>query len=471
MPGSVNLESKPLIIGLASIWAGGGHNALRDLLLEELEENPNFKIHSFTHSDSSYDWFNDQIFGRAPKFLNFIYKRTPNEYPGISAIKLVKECESFLKKTSPDIVISTNFGVCSAFGFLKHTLKLNFLNIYAIPDYGRTGHAAFPKNRYFKPDYVIVFDIETKKGLVDELEFPQEKILVSGAIARKSFRKLIKENQNKGKKQLLQEINKQLKQKWQIADDKKTYVISGGAGGVINKSYKLLKAISEYQEANPDFLKENQFLIMTGQNQKFRQKITGLRKHKSWQNIYPLPWIEQDVYAKSMLASEFPILITIAPATINQLLTASCGPLLIFHYRTGPELENVAFVIKEGLGIEENDPKAIISWIITGFSADDKARFKELTADYLKSRQQLLEDLPASLLTIFHASKLPQKKKGRFEINYSSISPKILWSIFLLLIPSSLIFAYAQYFKGKKKITQNEYVQKASKLKDRVWPF
>ena len=72
--GGINSQ-KPIIVGLASIWAGGGHNALRDILAEELNQHPEFQCHSFTHSDSSYDWFNDNIFGKAPIFLNFLFIR------------------------------------------------------------------------------------------------------------------------------------------------------------------------------------------------------------------------------------------------------------------------------------------------------------------------------------------------------------------------------------------------------------
>lgn len=468
-----SLAEKPIIVGLASIWAGGGHNALRDILAEELSQHKDFECHSFTHSDSSYDWFNDNIFGKAPIFLNFLYKKTPGEYPGVSAMKLVRECEEFINKIKPDIVISTNFGVCSAFGFLKRTLKLSFQNIYAIPDYGRTGAAAFPNNRYFKPDYVIVFDVETKKGLVEDLKFPSNKIILSGSIASRSFRDIIKDSKKLTRTELFKQINKELKFKWEIPSDKNTYIICGGAGGVINKSFKLLKAFAEYNEKNSAFQNENQFLIITGQNEKFRDKLNALRKKKNWQNIYPLPWISLNTYAKAMLASNFPILITIAPATINQLLTANCGPFVVYHYRTGPELENVAFIKKEGLGAEIKDPETIIHKIIKGFSVDERNDFLKLATEHLQLRKELLEELPAVLKTIYNANlnKKEINPKAIPSLDYTKISPKLLFSILILLIPSSLIFAYAQYFKGKKKIANNEYIKKATQLTGKFWPF
>lgn len=460
---------RPIIIGLASIWAGGGHNALRDLLLEELQDDKRFETHSFTHSDSSYDWFNDTVLGKAPKFLNFIYKRTPNEYPGVTAIKLVKECEQFVNEKKPDIVISTNFGVCSAFGFIKRTMKLNFINIYAIPDYGKTGNAAFPKNRYFKPDYAFVFDKLTKDGLIEDMEYPREKIVLLGAVARRSFRQIIKDNKHKTKEELIKEINKDIKQKWEIGNVKRTYLISGGAGGAMDKSWELLKTITEYQKEDREFQQNNQFLIIAGQHEEFRNKVNKLRRNRIWQNIYPLPWVNKETYAKCMLVSNIPILITIAPATINELLTAGCGPFIINRYRTGPEVENLAFVKQEGLGIEIKDPKELLKKIIIGFDKDAINDFNLKTKEYLHSREALLADLPASLMTIFNSSIIEKRKKKKlFNINYDLISPKILWTIFVLLIPSSLIFAYAQYFKGKKKITNNPVVKKAGEIKDEI---
>lgn len=461
-------NSLPINIGLASIWAGGGHNELRDFLFEELKKNEGFNLKSFTHTNASYNWFNDYVFGNLPTYLNFLYKHAPNDYPGISAINLVKECESFVNEFNPDIMISSNFGVCSAFQFIKKTLGLSFVNIYAIPDYGHTGKSIFPQNPYFKPDYVIVFDIETKKGLIDDMGFPAEKVIISGSIARESFRKLIEDNKTTEKESLIKSINKEISDCPPLSSEKGTYIFSGGSGGVINKSFKLLKKIAEYQDQDPEIIEKKQYVIITGQNSKFKDKINKLKKrYSNWSNFYPLPWIKQETYAKLMLISDFPILITIAPATINQLMTAECGPLVIYHYRTGPELENVAFSIKEGIGIKLQDPEEIIDKIVNGFTSEEELAFKQNARDYLYLREELLKDLAPTITMIYRKEieGLKERKKPTgMKINYDLISPKVLLTLFVLLIPSSLIFAYAQYFKGKNKFLNNQIVQKIIEL-------
>lgn len=458
----------PLNIGLASIWAGGGHNELRDFLFEELEKDKQFNLKSFTHSNAGYNWFNDKVFGNLPSYLNFLYKSTPNDYPGISAINLVKECEEFVNEFKPDIMISTNFGVCSAFQFIKKTLNLSFINIYAIPDYGHTGKSIFPQNHYFKPDYVIVFDIETKKGLIDDMEFPAEKVLISGSIARESFRFLIDKYRQTKRSTLIKEINKEIVDCPPLSDTKDTYIFSGGSGGVINKSYKLLKKIAEYQDSNPEAIDQKQYIIITGQNEKFKEKIDKRKnRYSNWSNFHPLPWIQLSTYGKLMLVSKFPILITIAPATINQLLTANCGPLVIYHYRTGPELENVAFSIKEGIGYKLKEPEDIIEKIMNGFTKEEEEKFTQNAKDYLHLRSELLKDLAPTLLMIYEKNQevvTKKKEPTQLKINYDLISPKILLTLFVLLLPSSLIYGYAQYFKGKKRFINNPIVQRILEL-------
>lgn len=451
------MQEKTIVVGLASIWAGGGHHALRDYLYEELLPHQEFDIHRFDHSDKSYDQFNDAFLGKFPDLFDIIYNNIPNEFPAVSALHLVEECERFIKEVNPDILIATNYGLSSAFALVKKTLKLNFVNIYAIPDYGRVGIAAFPANPYLKPDHVLVFDSEAKKGIVEELNFPKNNISVSGYVAKKSFIKIIEENIHKTKEQLIAEIELPL------SANKKTYLVTGGAGGVINKAEPLLKKIAAFQKKDLAFQANNQFVIITGKNEKYFKKLSKLQAKKiEWCNIIPVGWIAHEQYAKLQLLADAPILITIAPATINEFLEAKCGPFIIHHSRKAQEQANVDFVIQKKFGVFLPRSKDVLKLLIKGISPRKTQDFITRTEAYKQERTKKKELLPAEICAIYKQHISPNrrndKKKLKFKLDITKLLTRDLFMIFLMMLPYSIIYGYAQYYKQKSALFRNKYM-------------
>jgi UDP-N-acetylglucosamine:LPS N-acetylglucosamine transferase len=471
------LNKDKIVLGLASIWAGGGHNALRDYLFEELENREEFEIHQFTHSDASYNFINDFFFGRFSTLYDMVYNSLPNDFPGVSALNLVEECEEFIKKVNPDIVVSTNFGVCSAFGLIKKTLKLNFVNIYAIPDYGKQVAITLPKNRYLKPDYIIVFDKDTKDSLV-EMGVSKNKIILSGYLAKISFRKKIQDLGKLNKDDLLGEIKKEIKDKEILLakTDKENYILTGGAGGTIQKSLGLLKQIVDYQTNNVEFFNSKQFFIITGQNKKMLKKINDYRnKNKNWANIFAVPWIEHITYVKFQLLADFPIMVTIAPATINEMIESKCGPFLVYKCREGQEKPILNFAVKNRFAYYIPDKKAALKKIISGFSESEKRNFLENSKTYRFAMMERISHLGDILMKIYSDSDMPARKKDKFKLNIgidvTKISPKILFTIFALILPAPIIFAYAQYFKQSRKIKSNKLFGLFSESVSKLIPF
>ena len=272
-------KKKKIVIGLASVLAGGGHNALRDFLLENLEKDNRFECHSFTHSNTSLDKTNDVLWPKIGKAFDLLYKTIPNEYVSISAIQLVKECEEFVKTYNPDILLCSYFGIAAAFQLVKKSLKLHFLIINAIPDYGIPSDAYMP-TRYLKPDFMMVFDETAKNGIAKKYKFPKERMMLSGYLAKKCFHDMIMDAKKKSNEELVKEIKKELGTdfKLDIDPNRRTIIITGGAGGIVNKSYGLLQAVVKYQLNNPEFKNKNQILIMTGKNEKFFNKIYKFHK-------------------------------------------------------------------------------------------------------------------------------------------------------------------------------------------------
>jgi len=474
-----NDNKDKIVVGLVSIWAGGGHIALMDFLFEELKDDKRFTPYTYIHNDSSFDRINDMLLGKMGPLIDVFYKNLPNEYMSVSALKLVEECEKFIKKYNPDIVIGTNWGITGAFGLVKKSLKLNFINVLAIPDYGIPSMAGFPNNHYTRPDYALVFDPEAKTGLIKERKFPAEKIIVSGYLTKKSTRQLVKIWRKKSKAELVKAIQEDIGKNYSrnISPNKRTILIAGGAGGIIGKSYDLLKMITEYQESHPEFIQNNQFLIITGKTTKYFDKIFKhqRKKEENWSNIIPIPWIEHETYAKIQLLADFPILTTIAPASMNELIEASCGPIVVYKHRRGQEWPHVRFIAKNGLGYYIPKKQDLLNVLLRGFSEIEKDRFLKNATKYHDRQAKEMVNLPDDIFSLASKSisskRKSDKNRIKLNINFNLISPKVWLSILVLMIPSSILFGFVQYKKGSSKISNNKYTKMFMSLLSKLNPF
>jgi hypothetical protein len=58
--------------------------------------------------------------------------------------------------------------------------------------------------------------------------------------------------------------------------------------------------------------------------------------------------------------ADIPILGSLAPATLHELLETELGPLLLFHYIPGAERSHVSYLEAQRLGVYEPDPPAML---------------------------------------------------------------------------------------------------------------
>jgi hypothetical protein len=71
-----------------------------------------------------------------------------------------------------------------------------------------------------------------------------------------------------------------------------------------------------------------------------------------------------------MAIADLPILGSLAPATMQELLELGCGPLLLFHYIPGTEQPHTAYINEQRIGRYEPDASRMVSLIMqaTGFA-------------------------------------------------------------------------------------------------------
>jgi hypothetical protein len=115
-------------------------------------------------------------------------------------------------------------------------------------------------------------------------------------------------------------------------------LITSGGGGTVQRTLKLLKKIAQVQKQNIDLIDKYQFFIICGSNQGFLNKVLKIRAKKlSWQNFFPFGWLDASDYALIQYASDFPVLYSIAPSTMHELMETRCGPMLVHKLRGAHE--------------------------------------------------------------------------------------------------------------------------------------
>ena len=465
-------KNKKIVIGLCAMVAGGGHIALKNYLEEELKDDKRFVIIPFIHSARSYENINNILWPRIPTILDSFSKHLPSSFMGFSAVPLASECEKFIKTNNPDIVISTHTSMAGAFEVAKASLKAKFININIIPDYGEPPDLIIPTTRYVKPDYTFVLDDKAKPFLIKKLKYREENVFVTGYTASKTFRKMVSQYSSMTKNELILEVEKDLGRGYagKIDPNKKTIIIAGGSGGIMYRSYGLLKYIVKHQQQNPNIENKFQILIITGTGKKFFNKLKRHHKKmdKGWGNIIPVPWLNREQYSKIQVLADFPILISIAPASMNELIEAGCGPIVIYSSRKAQENGNVKFTVENNLGYYIPKKKLLFEKIISGFSKNEIDLFIDESKKYKKLRMERIKNFPDQIANIYYAHVNKELKIGKKGFRPSLIlkvaSPNVWKSLAAMLIPVSILFGFVQYRKQRNKVGNSRAAKKIKKL-------
>lgn len=442
-----------ITVALASILAGGGHNVLKKMLWEQFSQDGDFLIKDFTHSNEYLDRIHNTATLEFNKLYEFCYKYLPSELLALVTLNLLHECVSYLNKVKPDVIIATHFLLGLHFSIAKTFSANKTLIISCIPDFGSPKASEYPYNKRIQPDFVLVFDKNTAQGLQNKFALNPEQIILTGYCPRKVFyqtkiKYLTKLNALIAIKSAFPENPYQ-----NIDTNKTTVLLAGGAGGFIKKAEEILRQITLQQKNNEEYLKKYQYFVICGDNIKFYQKIKELNKNESgWRNIFPFPWLDAAKYALIQYASDFPILVSIAPATMSELLCTECGPLLIYTTRGGQEIPNLDYVLTNHLGLFINSSQALWQKIIHGFSEQEKSLFIKSGNNFLDENQKDLKELTKKIKELVqkHYQGIPGKHESRILKRLQKNN--LIKFLLLLITVSSIIISIVGFFgKGSLK--------------------
>jgi UDP-N-acetylglucosamine:LPS N-acetylglucosamine transferase len=361
---------------LAQLNAGGGHRALRDSFQMVLEaEDPKhhrFLPLSWDSSDRSIDRFYSFTTHHIPRFQGAVYAlgdtALAEQLARRLAPQLLTEVRDMLLDQRPDVVVSCHFLLSLMLVKAKHTLRLSTPVLSAIPDYGIPAGVFNPRFPTIRPDGLIVMSEETHAHYVQTERLGPRQLHLSGFLPRLAFCDLaatlrLPEERRSVRTRILQALEGDHPQLRTLDPSRPTLLLMGGSAWTA-KTKPILEALL----ALPEFSTRLNIIVVCGRDTKFQAELSTLTKPRN--NFAVFGFVPAHTLAQLMAVADLPVLGSLAPATMQELLELGCGPLLLFHFIPGAEAPHTHFIREHRIGRYEPDPSRMVDLImqLTGFA-------------------------------------------------------------------------------------------------------
>lgn len=284
----------------------------------------------------------------------------------LNTLPLVK----FLKNYQPDIAVCTHFLPAEIISWLTAKQKINFPQAIVVTDFD--AHAMWLCHNY--EQYFVALD-ETKIHL-EKLGIPNDKITVSGIPIDPIF------SETKDKRAM--------REKYNLAKDKLTILVSAGGFGVGNIEHLLL-ALSELQTPA-------QILAICGRNEELKIKLEKLSREKlnnERVTFKPIGFTkEMDEYmsAADLIVGK-PGGLTTSEAMAKDLIFVVVNPI------PGQEERNSDHLLEKGCAIKCNN-LLVLAYKIDALIADKK-RFAMMKTNVKNfARPDASREIVEKLLTL-----------------------------------------------------------------------
>lgn len=328
------MKNKTNVLILTAPFGGGHKMAAESLKKEFLKKDANVEI--FDLFSTSYPGFIDGFNKVYSKLFNIgnIYSFF---YYGIDKLKdkqIMKLYKKFgynkftviYEEFKPDIIINT-FPILSVPEFKKkNSIDIPVINV--VTDY--CCHSLWLDNNVDKL-YVATDDLKNK---IKDLNYPLDKLVVSGIPVREEFYK---------------ELNKKnILEKYSLNKDKKIILISAGAFGLMKNLKELCISLNQFDNL--------QVVAVCGNNNELKKELDKL----SLNNLKTFGYIDSihELYKISSLMITKPGGITLSEAAAVKL------PLILYKPVSGQEMENARFFERKGAAFIANSPSDILSYTI-----------------------------------------------------------------------------------------------------------
>ena len=341
---------------LASLNAGGGHHALRDSFATALvrdPEQPRLDPRVWTSADHFIDRFYSVCVRFLPRFQGKIVELSGQPWAVKTAMalspQLRTEALSLLRREQFDLLVTTHPMQSMTFAEVRRELGLATPLVLAVPDYGVPATGYHPPLPALRSDALIVMEESTLEHY-RSLGVPEDRLHLSGFLTREPFVRvgvrLRAEGRDTARAALKAEVVAAQPDFARFDLSRPALLFLGGSAWTV-KTEPVLEAVL----ADPALREAANVVIVAGRDRAFETRL----RSRAGDGLHVFGFVAPEVLAALMGLAEVPVLGSLAPATLQELLEVGLGPLLLFHFIPGSERAHVGYIDSQRLGLYQPD--------------------------------------------------------------------------------------------------------------------
>ena len=337
---------------LASLNAGGGHHALRDSFATALvrdPEQPRLDPRVWTSADHFIDRFYSVCVRFLPRFQGKIVELSGQPWAVKTAMalspQLRTEALSLLRREQFDLLVTTHPMQSMTFAEVRRELGLATPLVLAVPDYGVPATGYHPPLPALRSDALIVMEESTLEHY-RSLGVAEDRLHLSGFLTREPFvrvgARLRAERRETARAALKAEVVAAQPDFARFDLSRPALLFLGGSAWTV-KTEPVLEAVL----ADPALREAANVVIVAGRDRAFETRL----RSRAADGLHVFGFVAPEVLAALMGLAEVPVLGSLAPATLQELLEVGLGPLLLFHFIPGSERAHVGYIDSQRLGL------------------------------------------------------------------------------------------------------------------------
>ncbi|HTS82794.1 MAG TPA: hypothetical protein VMH40_19490 [Myxococcaceae bacterium] len=338
---------------LASLNAGGGHHALRDSFAAALTRvdpaRERVEPVVWNSADRFIDWFYSVCVRFLPRFQGKIVELSSQPWALRTAMtlspQLHAEGTALLRAQRFDLLLSTHPVQAITFTRVRRALGFSTPIVCAVPDYGVPASGYYPPLPEIRPDALIVME-ETTLEHYRGLGVPEDRLHLSGFLTREPFvrvgARLRAEDRDTVRAALRAEVAAAHPEFAGFVLSRPTVLFLGGSAWTA-KTGPVLDAVL----SDPALREAANVVVVAGRDRVFESRLRA----RSREGLHVFGFVAPEVLAALMGLADVPVLGSLAPATLQELLEVGLGPLLLFHFIPGSERHHVGYIQSQRLGL------------------------------------------------------------------------------------------------------------------------
>jgi len=347
---------------LASLNAGGGHHALRDSFAAALArvdpEQERLGPLVWTSADTFIDWFYSVCVRFLPRFQGKIVELSGQPWAVRTAMalspQLRTEALALLRRESVDLLLSTHPVQSMTFAQVRRELGLTTPLVLAVPDYGVPATGYHPPLPALRSDALIVMEESTLEHY-RSLGVPDDRLHLSGFLTREPFvrvgARLRAEGQDTARAAFKAEVVAAELDFARFDLSRPTLLFLGGSAWTV-KTEPVLEAVL----ADAELREAVNVVVVAGRDRAFEARLRA----RPAAGLHVFGFVAPEILAALMGLAQVPVLGSLAPATLQELLEVGLGPLLLFHFIPGSERAHVGYIDGQRLGLYVPDPSEML---------------------------------------------------------------------------------------------------------------